>query len=374
MRIAWFRHAHTDAANPLDGTAALVDELRRTHDIDVIVEAKSHDFVWQQLQRPWDLCVFELDNTPAHQFIWGYLPNYPGVVLLHSIDIANLRVAALASRASVVADRGFADRLKQRFPDANLRYAPPFAGQPRSVRHADDAVLRTDNEPDTAAARRVKFAVYDTRARGGQLIDRAFERARSAGAMFDVLEQEATSVELERSDVVIAPAWPPSHSPLTPLLAAMAAGKAVITMEMDATGAWPAIDPQTWRPRGLAVTDAPVAVTVDPRDEEHSLMLAIRKLSADAALRDQLGRAARKWWEAHATPAQAASAWAAILQEATTLSAPPRPDDWPRQFLADGTELARDIRSEFGVAVDIYEPSPNPESRIPNPGSRSSQS
>jgi len=189
-----------------------------------------------------------------------------------------------------------------------------------------------------------------------------------------MFEREATSVELERSDVVIAPAWPPSHSPLTPLLAAMAAGKAVITMEMDATGAWPAIDPQTWRPRGLAVTDAPVAVTVDPRDEEHSLMLAIRKLSADAALRDQLGRAARKWWEAHATPAQAASAWAAILQEATTLSAPPRPDDWPRQFLADGTELARDIRSEFGVAVDIYEPSPNPESRIPNPGSRSSQS
>ena len=373
MRIAWFRHANTDLANPLDGTAAVIDGLRRTHDIDVIVEATAHDFVWQQLQRPWDLCVFELDNTRAHQFIWGYLPNYPGIALLHSIDIANLRVAVLASRVSVVAERGFADRLKERFPNASVRYAPPSAGQARSASGADNSVLRTDGGADTSAARPVKFAVYDRRARGGQLVDRAFERARSAGATFDVLEREATSVELERSDVVIAPAWPPSHSPLTPLLAAMAAGKAVITMEMDATGAWPAIDPQTWRPRGLAVTDAPVAVTVDPRDEEHSLMLAIRKLSADAALRDQLGRAARKWWEAHATPAQAASAWTAILREAMTLSPPPRPDDWPRQFLADGTELARDIRSEFGVAVDIYEPSPNPGSRSPNPGSRSSQ-
>ena len=367
MRIAWFRHAHTDLANPLDGTAGLIDGLRRIHDIDVIVEATAHDFVWQQLQRPWDLCVFELDNTRAHQFIWGYLPNYPGIALFHSIDIANLRVAVLASRVSVVAELGFADRLQERFPNANVRVAPPSAGQAQSASGADNSVLRTDGGAGTAAAPPVKFAVYDRRGRGARLVDRAFERARSAGATFDVLEQEATSGELERSDVVIAPAWPPSHSPLTPLLAAMAAGKAVITMEMDATGEWPAIDPQTWRPRGLAVTDAPVAVTVDPRDEEHSLMLAIRKLSADAALRDQLGRAARKWWEAHATPARAASAWAAILREATTLSPPPRPDDWPRQFLADGTELARDIRSEFGVTVDIYEPSPNP-------GSRSSQS
>ncbi len=362
MRIAWFRHTTTDAANPLDGTIALIDELQRTYDIDVIVETNAHDFVWQQLQRPWDLCVFELDHTRAHQFIWGYLPNYPGVVLLHSIDVPNLRVATLASRACVVADHGFAERLQERFPSANVRYAPAFAGQATSASGADVSLARTD---DGTATRRVKFAVYDKRARGGHLIDRAFERARSAGATFDVLEREATSAVLARSDVVIAPAWPPFHSSLTPLLAAMAAGKAVITIETEATADWPAIDPQTWKPRGLGVADAPIAVTVDPRDEEHSLMLAIRKLSADATLRDQLGRAAHDWWEAHATPARAASVWAAILREATSLSPPPRPDDWPKQFLVDGTELARDIRSEFGLIGGIYEP---------DPGSRSSQS
>jgi glycosyltransferase involved in cell wall biosynthesis len=349
LRIAWFRHIDTDSTDPLDATAALVDELRRTHDVDVIVEANAHDFVWQQLQRPWDLCVFELDNTHAHQFVWGYLPNYPGVVLLHSIDVANLRVATLASRAAVVADRGLAERLQARFPSANVRYAPPFAGRARS-----------DDSPATDS---VKFAVYDRRARGGHRIDRAFERARNAGATFDVLEKEATPNVLARSDVVIAPAWPPFHAPLTPLLAAMAAGKPVITMETEATAEWPAIDPQTWRPRGLAVAEPPVAVTVDPRDEEHSLMLAIRKLSADAALRGQLGRAARAWAEANANLARAASAWAAVLPEAATLPPPPRPDDWPTQFLVDGSELARDIRAEFGLTSDSY-----------GPGSRSSHS
>jgi hypothetical protein len=341
LRIAWFRHVDTDSTDPLDVTAALIDELRRMHDIDVIVEANAHDFVWRQLQRPSDLNVFEVDNTRAHQFIWGYLPNYPGVVLLHSIDVVNLRVAILASRAAVVADHGLAERLQAHFPSANVRYAPSFAGRAKS----DDAV----------ATGSVKFAVFDRRASGRHRIDRAFERARNAGAEFEVLEQKATSGVLGRSDVVVAPAWPPFHAPLTPLLAAMAAGKPVITMETEATAAWPAIDPQTWRPRGLAVTEAPVAVTVDPRDEEHSLMLAIRKLSADAALRAQLGRAARAWSETHASLARAASAWTAILREATTLSPPPRPDGWPRQFLADGTELARDMRAEFGLTSDAYD-------------------
>jgi len=348
LRIAWFRHLHTDSTDPLDGTAVLIDELRLTHDIDVVVERDAHDFVWQQWQRPWDLCVFELDNTGAHQFIWGYLPNYPGVVVLHSIDVANLRVAVLGSRAAVVADPGLAERLQARFPGSNVRYTPPFA--------------RRAGSEAPASTRSVKFAVYDRRARGRRLIARAFERARNAGATFDVLEGEATPDVFERADVVIAPAWPPFHAPLTPLLAAMAAGKPVITMETEATAEWAAIDPQTWRPRGLAVAEPPVAVTVDPRDEEHSLMLAIRKLSADAALRGQLGRAARAWSEAHATLAQAASAWAAILREATTLSPPPRPRDWPAPFVVDGTELARDIRAEFGLTTDAYEPSSDPGS------------
>src|SRR5262245_23308143 len=323
MHIVWFRHGHTDATSPLDGTAALIDELRTLHDISVVVEASAHDFVWQQFQRPSHLCVFELDSSRAHQFIWGYLVNYPGVVLLQSVDVVNLRVAMLASRAVVVSDGGLAERLQGRFPQANVRYAPACGGPGRSAPHdghAGSSGQVTGHSSDDRFARSaVKFAVCDRRSRGQHLINRAFERARRAGAVCEVLERELTADVLSRADVVIAPAWPPFHSPHAPLLAAMAAGKPVITTEMETTAEWPALDPQTWRPRGLAVEEPPMAVTVDPRDEEHSLVLAIRRLSADAMLRDQLGRAARVWWEAHATPARAASAWTAILQEAASL-------------------------------------------------------
>jgi hypothetical protein len=138
--------------------------------------------------------VFELDNTRAHQFIWGYLSNYPAWCCFTASTLVSLRVAILASRAAVVADRGLAERLQARFPSANVRYAPSFAGRAQS----DDA----------AATGSVKFAVFDRRASGRHRIDRAFERARHAGAEFEVLEEQANSGVLGRCDVVVAPAWP----------------------------------------------------------------------------------------------------------------------------------------------------------------------
>lgn len=353
MRIAWFRDAEADAANPLDSTAALIDELRHAHDISVVIERSAHDFVWQHLQKPWDLCVFELDNTATHQFMWGYLPNYPGIALIHSIDVPHLRVAVLASKACVVSERGLAERLQARFPKATLRHAPAFAIAGGNARD-DDAQSTRESDGDTPPPAPMKVAVFDSRGRG-QLVDRAFSRARQSGARFEIVDSSTASDALARADLVVAPGWPPFHAASTPLLAAMAAGKAVITSETEATAAWSALDPQTWQPRGL-VAEPPIAVTVDTRDEEHSLMLAVRRLSTDQALRQQLGRAARLWWQEHATPAHAAAAWNTILHEAATLSPPPRSDDWPQQFVLDGTELSRAILDEFGIISDISGP------------------
>jgi hypothetical protein len=74
----------------------------------------------------------------------------------------------------------------------------------------------------------------------------------------------------------------------------MAARKPVIVLETTTTAEWPALDPQTWRPRGFS-SDPPIVVSLDPRDEEHSLVLAIQRLSTDAALRWRLGDAAHAW-------------------------------------------------------------------------------
>jgi hypothetical protein len=132
----------------------------------------------------------------------------------------------------------------------------------------------------------------------------------------------------------------------------MAAGKAVVVFETEHTAGWPALDPQTWQPRGWT-DETPVVVSIDPRDEEHSLALALRRLSIDAPLRHQLGTAARAWWQRHATLDHALHAWRSILAEAATLTPPPRPPNWPRHLIADGTERARELLREFGATVDF---------------------
>ena len=323
----------------------------------MIVESRAHDFVWQHILRPWDLCVFELDHTRTHQFVWAYLLNYPGVLVLRSTNVAPLRVPVLASRSVVVSNAALAESLQGAFPAAHVRYAPPCGGLTGSAPHNNQQsgadLSHRQSGADPSGPRPTKFAVFNHRERGGDVVGRAVQRARDAGAVFDVLKADAEPNVVADCDVVIALGWPPFHAAPTAVLAGMAAGKAVVTMEMDATAGWPAVDPQTWRPRGLAIKDAPIAVTIDPRDEEHSLMLALRRLSSDAALREQLGDAGHAWWKAHATPAHAAAAWTQILQEALRLAPPPRPHDWPSQFGADGTELARAILSEFGLTTRI---------------------
>jgi hypothetical protein len=359
MRIAWFRDTTPDSADPLDDTAAIIGELRAAHHIDVILEQNAHDFVWQQYRRPWDLCVYELDSTRSHQFVLAYLLNYPGVLLLRSADVPHLRVPLFASRVTIAPSTSGAERLQAMHPAINVRSAGPIGSVPNWPRENESGdthvpLARSREAAEAVNAHPVRFAVFDQRARDRAVVSRALQRARDAGAEFDVIKPGADAHMLSHCDVVIAPGWPPMHHAPTAVLAGMAAGKAVVTMEMEATAEWPAVDPQTWRPRGLGLEEeAPIAVTIDPRDEEHSLMLAIRRLSSDASSREQLGMAAHAWWKAHATPAHAAAAWMRILDEAVRLSPPPLPDDWPSPLAADGTGLARSILAEFGLASDL---------------------
>jgi hypothetical protein len=355
MRIAWFRDTSPDITDPLDDTAALIGELRAAHDIDVITPHDAHDFVWQQHLRPWHLCVYELDHTRSHQFVLAYLLNYPGVLLLRSTALPHLRVPLLASRVTVTNSASGAELLQALYPEVNVRCGGPigFAPDLPLARQSREAAEASRGSEDRSGPRSVKLAVFDQRTRDAGSVGRALQRARDAGAEFEVITPDADANRLARCDVVIAPGWPPFHHVPTAVLAGMAAAKAIVTIEMDATADWPAVDPQTWQPRGLGVTDAPIAVTIDPRDEEHSLMLAIRRLSSDASSREQLGMAAHAWWKAHATPAHAAATWTQILDEAVRLSPPARPDDWPPAFGADGTELARSILGEFGLLSGI---------------------
>lgn len=281
--LAWFRAADPDPANSLDDTALLIARLRATCHVDVITEARAHDFVWRHFRAPYDLCVYELRDDTAHRFILSYLVHYPGIALLRGWPG---RASPLLQSAQVIVTPHSAavDTLQDAYPDAHVRFAP-------------------------AGIREVE----------GQ------------------------------DDVVVALEWPVTGTALTTALAGMAAGKAVVAFETEATADWPALNPQTWRPRDAGV---PIIVSIDPRDEQHSLKLAMQRLSTDAALREQLGAAARRWWKTHATVDHAVQAWEAILAEARTLPPPSRSAEW--EAPEDGTARAREILGEFGVSVDLF--------------------
>lgn len=151
----------------------------------------------------------------------------------------------------------------------------------------------------------------------------------------------------DAGEIVVALDWPPRETTIEEAVAGMAAGKAVIVFEMDATASWPALNPQTWRPRGFA-DGPPIVVSIDPRDEAHSLSVALRRLSGDPALRGQLGAAARAWWIEHGSVESAARAWEEVLADTAARGIA------HRGGRADGTERARAILGEMGVEVDLF--------------------
>ena len=379
MRLAWFHpRRETHVSERLDDTAALVAGLGAEHEIERFDEARAHDFIRQDFRAPFDLCVYELADTRQHAYVWPYLLHVPGVLRLRSLSLHESRTESLqlqhrerdralelafgdwdlvsvpvvASRMTVVSDAHAAARLQRAFPVAQLRTAPLGVGSDPG----DGSLLGSD--PINTATQGVESSREGglTPVAGAldssrySLIQRAVGRARDAGASLELIEGSVESV-LENADVLVANTWPPADE-LAVAVAGMAAGRAVIVLETESTAGWPALDPQTWQPRGWS-GQRPIVVSIDPRDEEHSLSLALRRLATDPALRDALGSAAHAWWRAHATFDRAIDAWRSILAEAVTVAPPPRPANWPRHLTADGTERARDLVAQFGCTVDF---------------------
>jgi hypothetical protein len=377
VRLAWFRPAGSHASAPL------VAALGARHALDLYTRANAHDFVWTHFRSPYELCVFELDNTAAHAFIWPYLLHYGGVLLLASPTLHDSRARALAvagrlddyaaefffsegrppqagrtpprerkgtwpmlrvplaaAHVTVVPNRALADALRAQYPHARIVYAP------LAVRPAEPPLVRGAAVPHT-----VTFGVLaDDRV---EVARRTLVRAQGLGTSATLVVDASPEHLLRDAHVVLALSWPPGGEAHQLARAALAAGLPVAALETILTADWPALDPQTWRPRGLS-TDRPVAVTIDPRDEEHSLALAMRRLSADAALRSALGEAAYAWSHTHEGGTVAVDAWQRLLRDAAQLDPPPRPAQWPAHLLADGTERARTMLAEFGVAIDLF--------------------
>jgi hypothetical protein len=368
MRLAWCRAA-TDVSCQIDDTAALVDELRSHHDITLLDRRAMHDLVRLSFRQPFDLHVFELADTNDDEVLWPYVMHYPGIVRVRSASLHHSRAASLlrqrrgrdrdaelvfgrgdltaapilASRLVVVADEYRAAALQRAYPEARIRIAPIGLGAPAAATSPAHSI----------SAIRVGLIGHPRR----HTIVSAVQRAAESGSNLELIPDTSADRVLDQADVALFIPWPPPDD-LTSAIAAMAARRPLVILENESSAGWPLFDPQTWQPRGFDAREAPIAVGIDPRDEEHSLVLALRRLASDASLRTQLGDAGAAWWAERATVDHAVAAWETILDEAATIAAPARPSAWPPHLTADGTERARELLGELAVTVDFLETMP----------------
>jgi len=303
MRLAWFR-GNPHAATTFDDSASLIDALRLIHEIEIFTSDTVQDFATAHERSPFDLPVYELESASTHATLWPFLSRFRGALMLRTLALPDLRATLRASRVAVVPYESVAEDLRVQYPGCQVRVAVTGVSE---VQRAQQVPRR--EEPKSP----VGFGLIS--AGRTDVLRRARDRAGLGDETVVLMTDRSPEQVLREADVIVSLQWPWSGEPATEALTAMAAGKPVVVLETAGTADWPALDPQTWQPRGPRV-EAPVVVSVDPLDEEHSLGLALARLSADAALRTRLGTAAELWWRTHATPGHAAADWTRILSEA----------------------------------------------------------
>lgn len=149
-------------------------------------------------------------------------------------------------------------------------------------------------------------------------------------------------------DVTLNLRWPTAREISGPWLRCLAAGRASITVDLRHLADVPSLDPRTWA-ASSASGAAPVTVAIDIMDEDHSLRLAMRRLAADAALREALGAAARAAWSREHSPAVMLEDYRRLLQAAAAAPAPAAA--LPDHLTADHGALGARILARFATPL-----------------------
>jgi glycosyltransferase involved in cell wall biosynthesis len=82
----------------------------------------AHEFVWRDRRDPYDLIVYHLGNSTAHDYMWAYLYRYPGLLVLHDAQVHQARALWLLRRLEPRLEDYLAE-LRAAHPDA-----PPGLG------------------------------------------------------------------------------------------------------------------------------------------------------------------------------------------------------------------------------------------------------
>jgi glycosyltransferase involved in cell wall biosynthesis len=98
MRVAWFSPLPPDRSGIAAYSAEITPLLRPAVRSLDLYTADRHDFVWRHRRAPYDLTVYQLGNSEAHDFMWAYLFRYPGLLVLHDAQLHQARALWLLRR------------------------------------------------------------------------------------------------------------------------------------------------------------------------------------------------------------------------------------------------------------------------------------
>lgn len=132
-RLAWFSPLAPVKSGISQYNGELLPSFRDSYDIDAFVDGRpeqfaspgshiqlfsAHDFIWKNLEHPYDLVVYQLGNAPCHDYMWAYLVRYPGLVVLHDGQLHHARGRMLLQRLKPRRD-DYRREFRFNHPDAN---------------------------------------------------------------------------------------------------------------------------------------------------------------------------------------------------------------------------------------------------------------
>jgi glycosyltransferase involved in cell wall biosynthesis len=122
MRIAFFGPLPPSNTGIADYDQALLPLLRQDYVVDVFLEHTSPlnegfshaDFFSMQDRQPYDLTIYQLGNSPFHEYMYGYLFQNPGAVVFHDSCLLHSRSEMLLKRQMT---QEYRDELNAVYPE-----------------------------------------------------------------------------------------------------------------------------------------------------------------------------------------------------------------------------------------------------------------
>ena len=376
--------------------------------------SRLHEFMWPYLfqfpgitvlhdarlhhARGRSLLLRDRDDDYRAEFSW----NHPGV----PADLAELGVRGFdgpyyyqwpmvraiveSSTLTLCHSRGAAAELRDAYPQRAIDYLPlgegpadpglsDVAGRFRSRHGLDPSHVIFGVHGALTREKRVlpilrAFAALRTRLNDCRLLlagrpdpalelDRHLDElgCRDAVHLISDLDDAEFDAAIAASDVCLNLRWPTALETSGPWIRSLALSRATVILDLAHQGHVPVLDPRTWRRHapcedlGDGAEARAVAVAIDVLDEDHSLRIAMRELAGNPPLRQQLGRAARAYWEREHTVDRMVTEFERLATQAQP--AGPRPG-LPPHLRPDPMAWARTLVTPLGIDLDRKTPNP----------------